>query len=465
MVVIYVLVGILIFSAFTFLLIEYPYYLVSVFLFLHLYEVNLDLPGPLDLRGLISVALFMRIVIFDKNNFNSIIGITSNGFYILILLFTIYTGLVYFLTGSSILFVFKFLVLNLIGLWLGFITVHRGYGMKTIVLTFLITGIVSTTDLVYSYFSKGKLRIVRIIDLLTGFNHTFNHNFFGSVCAHALIIAVLLIIYKRIPKKIFYALLIIYSLGILVSTSRMTILTVTVTLLLILITQNEFKINFKKVFNFAFTGVILFVIVFISYAYILSSMNISSKFADQIYWRLVEEPMSFFGEDVQHFSPQGQEVEGSIRWRINQTFRDADVFLHQKSSTVLFGFGYGGHEKIGLVQFKPGTRESYQYAAHNFYTDLVSETGLTGLFLFYLFFLPILYYGIKMIKQGKLHFSLIIIILFMFIDTIGSVPDLTGKVTYILYGCIIAEFVLLKQSRQSKSQNKLIEDNIEIQTY
>ena len=161
---------------------------------------------------------------------NSLIGVTSNRFYILILLFTIYTGLVYHFTGSTILFIVKLMMLNMIGLWLGLITVYRGNEMKTIVLTYLITGIVSATDLVYSYFTKGKLRIVRIIDLLTGFGHTYNHNFFGSVCAQALTIAVLLIIYKRIPKKNFYALLIIYSLGILISTSRMTILTVTVTL-------------------------------------------------------------------------------------------------------------------------------------------------------------------------------------------------------------------------------------------
>ena len=152
--------------------------------------------------------------------------------------------------------------------------------------------------------------------------------------------------------------------------------------------------------------------------------------------------MSFFGEDVQHFSPHGQKVEGSIRWRINQTFRDADVFLHQKNNTILFGFGNGGHEKIGLVQFTSGTKEAYQYAAHNFYTNLVSEIGLVGLILFFIFFLPLLYYGMKMIKKGKLSFSLIIILLYMFIDTIGSSPDLTDKVAYILFGCVIAEFMM-----------------------
>ena len=49
--------------AFLFMLIEYPYYLLGVFVFIVFYNYNIDLPGPLDSRGLLTLALFFRLII------------------------------------------------------------------------------------------------------------------------------------------------------------------------------------------------------------------------------------------------------------------------------------------------------------------------------------------------------------------------------------------------------------------
>ena len=440
MVFIFILTGALLLSAFIFILIEYPYYLVSVFAFLHLYNVNLELPGPLDLRGLLSIAIFIRLVVFDKKNIGLINELISNKFFSLILLFNLYTGIVYFLTGSSISIITRFLLLNFIALLVGYLTIRRGYGIKTIVLAFIITGIFCTGDLIFSFLFKGKKYIKRIVDYLLNNPTLLNHNFFGVMCGQALIIVFLLLIYKKMKKVPAYILITILSLGILMSTSRMAFLSVIVTLLFLFIIQREFKINFKKVLAFGFMGAIIFIIVLFSFSYILSSMNIETEFAEYLQYRLVEEPLSFLNEDSQQFEGN-RKVQGSIRWRMDKTFRDADVFLQQNNSEILFGFGQGGYFKIGLVQFKGGTRESFQYAAHNFYTNLVSEIGIVGLLLFLMFFLPLIYSGLKRIKKGKLHFSYIFIILFMFIYSIGSEPDLTGTVAYILFGCVIAEFM------------------------
>lgn len=450
MIFIIILAGILIFSGFAFLLIEKPYYLVSVFVFLHLYDVNIPLPGPLDLRGLISIALFLRLVFFDKKNVDLIKESLSSKLTILLIIFILYTNAIYFLTGSSIFMTIKVLVLNIVAFLIGYLTIRNGYGKKTIVTAIVLTGILATADLIYTYLVKGSLACIRIIDSLLGINTLYNHNEFGLLCGEALIITILLNIYKQIDKRTFFILFSISSLGVLISTSRMVIIATIVTLVLIFFFQNEFKINFRKVFSISFVGATLFVIVIFSYSYILSAMNLPTEFADQIYWRLVQEPLSFLGDDTQKFTTQGNEFEGSMTWRIDKVGRDIGVFFAQKNSVVFFGFGQGGYFKIGRIQFKKGN--IFQYASHNFYTNLIAETGTIGLFLFLLIPISTIFYGIKMIKKGKLHFSFIYLILYLFVFSFGASSDLTNKYAYILYGCIVADFIAVLYSKKQINQ-------------
>ncbi len=453
--IILVFVGFLILAAFTFLLIEFPYYLVSIFVFLHLYNFNLEMPGPLDLRGLISVILVLRLVIFDKQNLDLIKESLSNKFFILIILFSLYSAFIDFDSGYSLFITLKLFILNVVALLLGFLTVLRGYAKRTIVLAILVTGVFAFGDLVYAYAIEGSLLIKRIIDVIISggtYWESMNHNFFGGLCGYALITVFLLFITKKIDKVIFFVLSIIFILGIIISTSRMTFLSLTITIVLILITQQGLNINVKKVLISIFATIILFVIVTFSYSYILSAMNIKSEFADKIYFRLVEEPLSFFNEDSQKFGWDNNRVQGSMRWRMYKTLRDADLFFDQKISTILFGFGRGGYKKIGEIQFV-GT-ESLQYSAHNFYTNLIAEIGLFGLFLFFAFFLSLLHSTLKMIKKGIIHFSLVYLLLYMLIYTFGGDASLTEKFGYILYGGIIAELILASnQNQKSETQN------------
>src|SRR3972149_508742 len=199
-----VLIGILILAAFIFILIEYPYYLVSLFVFLHLYSFNLEMPGPLDLRGLISVILLLRLLIFDKNNLDLIRASLSNKFFILIIVFSLYSALVDFFADVSLIGIVRTLVLNFAALLIGFLTILHGYGKKTIVLAIIFAGIFATGDLIYSYAFRGALMIYKIIDFLMGISQPYNHNFFGELCGYALITVLLLFITKQITKLKFF---------------------------------------------------------------------------------------------------------------------------------------------------------------------------------------------------------------------------------------------------------------------
>ncbi len=122
----------------------------------------------------------------------------------------------------------------------------------------------------------------------------------------------------------------------------MTFLSTAATLILILFTQREFNINFKNVFSFSVVGIFIIIIVSISYSFILSEMNISTEVADKIYFRLVQEPLSFFQKEPEEFGWNNNKVKGTARWRMSHTSRDINVFLAQKNNIIFFGYGEGG---------------------------------------------------------------------------------------------------------------------------
>ena len=138
--------------------------------------------------------------------------------------------------------------------------------------------------------------------------------------------------------------------------------------------------------------------------------------------------------------------------------RDAGVFLKQDNNTIFFGYGRGGYSKIGLIQFEGDKK--WQYTSHNYYTDLVSEIGLVGLFLFLLFFITLLYIVLKIVKQGRLSFPFIYLLFYLFFYSLGGNPDLTDNFTYILYGIIISEYLLVKHTVNQDVNIYSIEKNL-----
>jgi len=318
----------------------------------------------------------------------------------------------------------------------------RGYGKKTIVLAILMAGLFSTADLVFSYFTTGSLIIYKIVDIfIIGEHLPFNHNFFGAICGYALITIFLLHLTKGINRFFSYPLIVIFVLGIMVSTSRMTFLSVFLTLIILLLTNKSLQLNIKKIFISGLIGIILLGIVSLSYSYILSAMNIKSEFAEQIHYRLIEEPLSILqGEEIKKFKGT-KRVEGTMRWRYYKILRDMDKFSSQTINKFLFGFGTGGYSKIGQIEYRGG-KVAFQYSSHNFYVNTISEKGIVGLVFFYVFFIFLLLSIIKLAMKGHISFSLVYLLIYMLIYTFGGDPKLTGRFAFLLYGTLIADYIL-----------------------
>ncbi|MBK8944264.1 MAG: O-antigen ligase family protein [Ignavibacteriae bacterium] len=447
--------AIIVLALFLFILIEQPYYLVSVFVFMYLYGFNFELPGPLDLRGFLSLILFLRIIIFDNNNLNLIRQNISNKFIVIILFFTLYVIINQYFNGGTLFKILRIQILNLVAFFIGFTTVLNGKYKQTILFAILISGLFSTIDLIYSYFLRSSLFIYKVIEYNFLTPVKYNHNFFGEICGEAIITAFVLIVFKSKNKLVMLFLLSFFLLGLIISTSRMSFVSSLVTILIIIVTQKSLKLNLKKIFISGFLGILLLTIVAITYSFVLKEMNIKSTFSKQLYYRLVEEPVSIFDEDKVIFGWNENIKKGSMKWRFEKFFTDMTKFFKQNTSKVLFGFGIGGYSKIGEITYTGG-KDAFQYSAHNFYTNTIAEIGLIGLLFFIFFFILLIINILKLVRENSIPIPLVYILIYMFIYTLGGDPNLLEKYAFLLYGGVIAEYLI---GKNEEVKNYHHEDN------
>ena len=92
----------------------------------------------------------------------------------------------------------------------------------------LLAGLLCTGALIFSHIVFGQLYIVPIINYIMGDYSLLNYNFYANLCRLVLIVTLNLFLNKEIKKITSFILLIIFALGILISTSRMTLLSVAV---------------------------------------------------------------------------------------------------------------------------------------------------------------------------------------------------------------------------------------------
>lgn len=441
--VVIILLGILFLVVFIFLLVEYPYYLVSIFIFSHLYNFNLELPGPLDLRGWISFLLVLRLVVFDKENIDLILNkLLFNNIFMLILVFATYNLIITFFESENLIMTLRIMVFNIISVLLGFLVVANGYTKKVLITAVLAAGLFSTADLIYTYFVQGRLRIIRILDFISKSDFvTMNHNFFGMLSGLGLVVTYSLLVSREYNKILSVLLLGVFSLGLLISTSRGVFLAVIVSTLVITYFTPQLVLNFRKIIFSISVFITIAILVGFSYSFILSSMKIESKFADQLYYRLVEEPASIFGSDVKKFDWDDNLKQGTMKWRLEKAKRDLDVFLSKPMEVILFGYGEGGYTRLGEVEFDI-REEAYQYSAHNGYINLLAESGILGFFIFMAISVFITIKSLKLLKENQMNYSMIYLFIFMMVYALGNDSKLTGKFTFIILGSIIASISL-----------------------
>ncbi len=169
-----------------FLIVERPYYIVAILVFLTFYVFNIETPLPIDVRGILILILFLRLCLFDKDNLELVFNkLFLNMFFWLILIFLFAELLVPIATSGKIFGTLKEIILSIVVLILGFITLSNEQGRMAFLFGILSAGILSSFDIFFTFTFFRDLDIVSILDLLSGNQVILNHNypgFLAGVC-------------------------------------------------------------------------------------------------------------------------------------------------------------------------------------------------------------------------------------------------------------------------------------------
>ena len=164
-----ILGGVVISAIGLFILIEYPYIIATFILFSYLYNFNIETSLPLDIRGIVLILLFARLIIFDKENIGLIVNhLFPEKFFYLISTFLLLSLFVALFYSLKLMPQLRSFILLSISMLLGFIVTANDKGKKVFIYSIIIAGLISAFDIFYTFLFTNitsSLNITRIIDV------------------------------------------------------------------------------------------------------------------------------------------------------------------------------------------------------------------------------------------------------------------------------------------------------------
>jgi hypothetical protein len=390
----------------------------------------------------------VRLYFFDKENMwltNTFLF--GNKFLWLLLVFILLILAQPLINNHSVITYLKDIILVVVTLTTGFILVKNETGRKAIVYGIILAGIISSFDLMFTFFiaRTDSLGTIRLLDLLLGKLTHINHNIAGYMSSTGLLFIYLAWNNTRLNKILLFALGLLLLLGVLISTSRSALLAILIVLPLMSFLEPTLKHNLKKIIPLGILTTFFLIGFFFIYNIFLAD-KVSTYYVGKIYYRLYEEPMQILGGEEDNIFDEwtGQRIKGSAQNRPDMWRYRLNKFMNL-SFTQQF-LGLGPHESLKLAE-KIYNRSGYveePYAPHNGYLVILLERGILGLILFIIIIISISKSAVRISKEYQLSFPFIYILLFLVIFSFGQNAELTNMWTYFLFGCVIGNIVYSK---------------------
>ncbi len=441
-----------------FFLITDPHKVTSILVFMMLYQFNIEIPFLLDARGMITILLFTRLYFFDKENmYYTNKYFLANKYFWLILLFTLSILLSPIVNYEKIIPHLRDIVISLIMMYIGFITAKNEEGRKAIVLGILAAGLISTMDLLYTFFiSKHDINTIKLPDLvLLGKRTLINHNYPGYLAGMGMIFVYLAWNRENTRKFWILALGMFLMMGVIISTSRSTLISLVLIIFVMTLFEPHLKHYLRRIL--VGTGAILFILI--SFYFIYNSFmsgRASSYYIDKMYWRFYEEPLILIKGDMAKYDKwTGEKIEGSIAFRAKRWHDDYIKFLRLDWLSKLIGLGPGGHLEIAeRVYFKKSGNVRLWLAPHNGYLIILLERGLIGLTFFIIISFVISVAAIKITKYNDAKYPLIYLVIFILFYGFAQNSELTDAFTFTILGANMGMIVSTKFNFSSQVLNE-----------
>lgn len=421
-------------AAFFYLLVYKQEIFASVLFTLIIADVNIDIPGsPLNSRALMTLALFARIML-DRDHRNSYPAFISRPS---VIFFLLYMGLTLLISYAYDLYTFDLLKVVISTVLATYCVYHFYFKVgNTFVLkaAIIASGLICFADLAYTYGVFGSFPVRRLSNLITGKEievdpnnilvSDSNHNFFGQICGMAFVFVFADIIKNPRAHKWEILLIPAMLLGVVMSTSRSALMSLIVVAVFIGFTSFRYQEQRKKVIRISvfMTGAALTAMLLFST--IAMSLNLDSKFVDELVNRLAEEPIAI----IQKAMGQSYNVQnlGSMDWRKEAAAEAYTNYTKLELTEQVFGIGEGGYIQRNL---------GHGLNTHNGVLLILIQYGMFG-FLVYLLLVGAALVPAFLRKNVTASFG---VILFMLLYGIGQNQEMTSVTTMLFVVHLVAE--------------------------
>lgn len=414
-------------------LIYKPEYIAVFFFTITIADINFEIGAlHLNIRAVVGIALLLRTIVrANAEKYPSIFS-TKVIYIYLFLLYTVLVSMEYDLVNGSFI---KTISLSVISIYCAYHYFFKTGDYTYLKISLILSGLICLGDLMYTYATVGKFPVQRIymqilhmpseIDDQGDFVEVINHGYYGLICGLCFVFILNEFIYKR-SEKISLVLMPLMFLGVLMSTSRSTLLGIIGITIYFISKQLRSREQSKKAVKLITIGIAIVFLSLFLFSAVKEVFNLNNEFLDSITGRLVDEPIAVFDKHM-GFNYDAQALN-ALNWREEASTNAFDAYLNLNPVEQIFGIGFWGFvvRNLGRNNLPP----------HNGMLLLLIESGIVGLCLYMILIISILR------ESFRTHVSispLVTGLIFIIIYCIGQNGELTTSTTFLFVVSLIAE--------------------------
>jgi hypothetical protein len=397
----------------------------------------------LYLRPVMTLALFGRIIVFDKPSTLPYPSFIKQPFVKLLIIFLLYGMMVSFYQGLLNYDLIKGDIDTLTLTYCVYYYFFKFHNANVLRAALIVSGLICFADLGYTYLVYGSFPVHRIYFEISGAAKNLteddlqamaNWNFFGQICGMTFVYVLGDFIKNRSSKSILWFLPVVLS-GVFMSTSRSAILAlliVTIWIILSSINYREQKRRVAKVGAFSLGAA---AIGFLLLATVGKYVSLDSKFIDEITSRLSQEPIAI----VKKALGESYDIHdlGSMDWREESAENAYAAYMNMDWNEQFFGIGIKGFQVRNL---------GHGYNAHNATLLLLIENGIAGFMLYFMLVGGVIFRSLSIKNLSPALF----VVCFILIYGLGQNREWTGWTTFLFVFCVVAEIQYLRMLRRER---------------
>jgi O-antigen ligase len=433
---------------FIYILVTRPEIIAVLFFTITIADINFEIGGlPLNIRAIIGITLFLRTIVPVKGEKAPPFFSSSAKYIILFLFYGYLVTLAYDLADFTFI---KLTFLTSISVYCGFYYFCKKGDYTYFKISLVLAGLICFSDLAYSYAVIGHFPVQRIYLTLLNIPiqydeqgeiiEVINHNFYGLICGMCFVFLINEFINRRNLGKLTLLLPVMF-LGVLMSTSRSSLLGIIGISVFLIGKQLRSKESSKKAVKLITMGIAVIFLALFVFVTVQQVLNLNSEFLENITQRMIDEPVAVFNKHM-GFNYNAQALD-ALEWRGEASSNAFEAFQKLKPVEQVFGIGFWGFVTRNLGKnFLP---------PHNGLLLLLIENGIVGLCLYSILVISIFKESFK--KNIGIS-PLVTILIFVIIYCVGQNGELTSSITFLVIVSLIGENKY-NDIRIKNSQNKI----------